>query len=182
VPFTPQAPFANWEDPYGELCEEASVLMAMKYIKGEKITSPQAADTDLLAMKAFEEERFGYYKDTTAAETAIIFKEFYNYSTIKTVNNPTAADIKNALADGKLVIVPAAGRQLGNPYFTAPGPIYHMLVIKGYTKDGKFITNDPGTRRGADFLYSQSTIMNAMHDWPGHENIEQGKKVAIVVG
>ena len=182
VPFVVQAPYGNWEDPYGEFCEEASVLMAISYIRGEKITSPADADAKMLAIKAFEDKRFGYYKDTNAAETAAIIKEFYKYNNVALVPNPTASDIKNALAAGKPVIIPVAGRMLGNPYFTAPGPIYHMLVIKGYTKDGKFITNDPGTRRGADFLYSEATIMNAIHDWPGSERIDQGKRVVIVVG
>ena len=42
-----------------------------------------------------------------------------------------------------------------------------MLVIKGFTSDGKFITNDPGTRNGADYLYTESTLMSAIHDWTG---------------
>lgn len=182
VPFTPQAPHANWDDPYGEFCEEASVLMAISYINGEPIPTPEDADAKLLAIKAFEEKRFGYYKDTTAAETAIILKEFYKYNHVQLIDNPTVADIKGALSGGKLVITPMAGRMLGNPYFQTPGPLYHMLVIKGYTDDGKFITNDPGTRRGADFLYSEKTIMDAMHDWHGDVHIELGKKVIIVVG
>lgn len=182
VPFTPQAPHANWDDPYGEFCEEASVLMAISYINGEKIPTPEDADAKMLAIKAFEEKRFGYYADTTAAETAIILKEFYNYKNVRLIDNPTPADFKEALAAGKLVIVPMAGRMLGNPYFQTPGPLYHMLVIKGYTEDGKFITNDPGTRRGADFLYAAKTIMDAMHDWHGDKHIERGKKVAIIVG
>ncbi len=182
VPFTVQAPHANWDDPYGEFCEEASVLMAISYIKGEKIPNADVADAKLLAIKAFEDQRFGYYKDTTVAETVTIIKEFYNYKNVKLLQNPTASDIKSSLAAGKLVVIPAAGRLLGNPYFTAPGPIYHMLVIKGYTTDGKFITNDPGTRHGADYLYTENTIMNAIHDWPGNENIEQGEKVVIIIG
>lgn len=182
VPFTPQAPQANWDDPYGEFCEEASVLMAISYINDEPIPNADTADAKMLAIKAFEEKRFGYYEDTTAAETAIILKEFYNYKNVRLIDNPTPADFKEALSAGKLVIVPMAGRMLGNPYFQTPGPLYHMLVIKGYTTDGKFITNDPGTRRGADFIYAEQTIMDAIHDWHGDKHIEQGKKVAIIVG
>ncbi len=182
VPFTVQAPYANWDDPYGEFCEEASVLMAMSYIKGEKIPTADVANTKLLAIKAFEEKRFGFYKDTTAAQTATIIQEMYGYKNTKLIDNPTAADIKQALSEGKLVLTPLAGRMLGNPYYQTPGPLYHMLVVKGYTKDGKFITNDPGTRHGADFLYSEKTIMDAIHDWHNDEHIELGKKVILVVG
>lgn len=181
VPFTVQAPHANWEDPYGEFCEEASVLMAASYIKGLAIPSPEFADQKLLEIKAFEERRFGYYKDTTAAETMIILKEFYGIDKVRLIEDPTAEDIKKALAEKKVVIIPAAGRELGNPYFQSPGPLYHMLVIKGYTKEGNFITNDPGTRRGADFIYSPEVIINAIHDWNGGD-VSNGKKVIIVVG
>lgn len=182
VPFTPQAPHAIWTPPYKEFCEEASVLMAASYLQNKTIPSAAVADEKMLAIKAFEEKRFGYYEDTTAAETAVILREFYKIEAVKLMENPSVADFKTALAAGKLVIVPAAGRLLGNPYYTPPGPLYHMLVIKGYTADGKFITNDPGTRRGADFLYSPETILNALHDWRADGNIEQGKKVVIVVG
>lgn len=182
VPFTSQAPYANWEDPYGEFCEEASVLMAISYVHGTDIPSPEFADQQLLAIKTFEEKRFGYYKDTTAAETAVVVQEYFKYPTVRLIEDPTINDIKQAVAVGKLVLVPAAGRLLGNPYFQTPGPLYHMLVIKGYTADGKFITNDPGTRRGADFLYTESVVMNAMHNWRSDGKIELGKKVVILVG
>ncbi len=182
VPFTPQAPHANWEDPYKEFCEEASSLMAAYYLLNKDIPNPESADRDLLAVKTFEEERFGYHADTTAAETAIILQEYFNIDDVTLVADPTVEDIKQAIAGGKLVIVPAAGRMLGNPYYTPPGPLYHMLVVKGYTDDGKFITNDPGTRRGADYLYEESVLMEAMHDWRPDKQIELGRKVVIIVG
>jgi hypothetical protein len=79
------------------------------------------------------------------------------------------------------VIVPAAGRLLGNPYFTAPGPIYHMLILRGYTASNQFISNDPGTKRGESYVYSVDTIMNAMHDWNNGEEITEGAKRVLVV-
>ncbi|MCE9643132.1 MAG: C39 family peptidase [Candidatus Andersenbacteria bacterium] len=182
VPFTVQAPNANWGEPYQNFCEEASVLMAISYVKNMTIPNPAFADQALLAIKAFEDKRFNDYKDTTIAQTAIIFKEYYKYNNIQILQNPSIQDIKNAIAAKKLVIAPAAGQDLKNPYFQQPGPIYHMLIIKGYTADNKFITNDPGTRHGADFLYSQETIMNAMHDWRADGNIELGGKVVLIVG
>lgn len=182
VPFTPQAPHANWEDPYGDYCEEASVLMAMSYITKETIASPDDADQKMRAIQAFEDQTFGYSKDTNVEETARIIREYYKFSNVQVVANPTTQDIKQAVASGKVVIVPAAGRNLGNPYFQQPGPLYHMFVIKGYTSNGKFITNDPGTRRGADFLYDESVVMNVMHDWRPDGQIELGRKAVIIVG
>lgn len=182
VPFTVQAPNANWSEPYENFCEEASALMAISYVHHTSIPDAAFADQALLAIKTFEDKRFNDYKDTTIAQTAIIFKEYYKYTNIQILQNPSVQDIKSAINAKKLVLVPAAGQDLKNPYFQQPGPIYHMLVIKGYTADGKFITNDPGTRHGADFLYSQETIMSAMHDWRPDGNIELGNKVVLIVG
>lgn len=181
VPFTVQAPNANWDEIHQEFCEEASVLMAVSYIKGWDIPNAQIADQKMFEIKAFEEKRFGYYKDTTAEETAIILREFYGINNVEVVYDPTIEDIKKALDERKVITVPAAGRQLGNPYFRQPGPLYHMLVIKGYTKEGNFITNDPGTRHGADFIYSPAVLMNANHDWNGGD-VDRGRRVVIIVG
>lgn len=182
VPFIAQAPHANWELPYKEFCEEASVLMAARYLSGKEALSPEEADNAMQAIKTFEEERFGYYEDTTAEETTIILKEYFNLEPITLLENPTAADIKQALSLGHPVIMPAAGRLLNNPYFQQPGPLYHMLIIKGYTDQHQFIVNDPGTRRGADFLYDEQNIMDAIHDWRQDQNVERGRKIVIVVG
>ena len=182
IPFTPQAPHANWALPYKEFCEEASVLMVSQYLQGQSIPNADFAEQQMLAIKDFEDRYFGYYKDTTAQETATILTEYLGVENVQVVPNPTVLQMKEALAAGKPVIVPAAGRLLGNPYYQNPGPLYHMFVIKGYTADGKFIVNDPGTRRGADFVYSEDTIMNAMHDWRTDEQIEKGQKVVIIVG
>ncbi len=184
VPFTSQAPHANWEDPYGEFCEEASALMAAYYLQNKPIPSASLADQELLKVKSFEEGWFGYYKDTTAKETATILKEHFAVpdSKLQLVSRPNIQQIKEFLAAGKIVLVPAAGRMLPNPNYTAPGPVYHMIVIKGYTKDGQFITNDPGTRKGADFLFDFNYVMDAMHDWNGSSDIIYGDKVILVVG
>lgn len=182
VPFTPQAPHANWDLPYKEFCEEASSLMAASYVQGTSLPNADFADQRLEEVRAFEEKQFGYYEDTTAAETATILQEHFGLANVRLLENPTANDIRQALATGKLVIMPAAGRLLGNPYFQTPGPLYHMIVIKGYTKDSRFITHDPGTRRGADFIYSETTLMNAMHDWRSDAKVELGRKVVIIVG
>ena len=181
IPFTSQAPNQNWVLPYKEFCEEASVLMVMSYVNRQLIGDANQASEQMLAIMAFEESRFGFYQDTDAEETAVIIKEFYNYAKVKVLYNPKIEDIKKALAEGKAVIMPAAGRMLGNPYFQVPGPLYHMIVIKGYTKTGNFITNDPGTRHGANFIYEPDVIMNANHDWNGGD-VDNGRKVIIIVG
>lgn len=181
VPFTSQAPFQDWSLPYDEFCEEASTLMAASYIKGSPIIDPADANKKLLEIKAFEEKFFGFYEDTNTEQTAMILTNYYGIKNIKVLYEPTLDDIKKSLAGGKVVLLPAAGQLLGNPYYRQPGPIYHMLVLKGYTKDGNIITNDPGTRRGENYIYDASVLMNAMHDW-NNGDILSGRKAVIIVG
>ena len=76
-----------------------------------------------------------------------------------------AAQIKTYLAKGIPVIIPADGKTIPNPNFRNGGPIYHMLLVKGYLADGHWITNDPGTRKGEDFLYTSTGLTNAIRDW-----------------
>ena len=182
VPFTPQAPHANWSAPYKEACEEASVYMVHRFYEGtpEGLMNADKSDRDLLQIVAFEQELFGYYEDTTIEQTATFAELMFGYATA-IAENPTVNDIKAQLILGHPVIVPAAGRELGNPYFTAPGPIYHMLVIRGFTDEGQFIVNDPGTSRGEAYLYDFDTIMNAMHDWNNGEEITAGRKVVLIL-
>ncbi|MBU1130700.1 C39 family peptidase [Patescibacteria group bacterium] len=178
VPFTPQAPFAVWDETFKEACEEAAGLIVHYFYQGKTFT-PQIAADEILAMVDWQLNYFGGHFDLTAQQTAEMIKEYLGYDKVEVVDNPTIDEIKNHLFQQRPVIAPAAGRQLGNPYFRTPGPIYHMLVIKGYTED-KFITNDPGTKRGEDFLYDYQVIMEAMHDW-NESDILQGEKRIIVI-
>lgn len=164
VPFTSQAPFENWDLPFKEACEEASLLMVDGFYKGGRFTKQSATDA-IMAVVNFERSRLGSDQDTNAEQTAIIAREYFGYQNVRVRYGPfTADDLKKELAAGHPLIAPMAGRLLGNPYFRRPGPYYHMLVIKGYTPTG-FITNDPGTKRGADYEYSYATVLNAMHDF-----------------
>ncbi|MEK7130214.1 MAG: C39 family peptidase [Patescibacteria group bacterium] len=178
VPFTAQAPHANWELPYGEACEEASALM-VHYFYQKKTFTKEMADSEIKKLVDFQTKKYGFYKDSTADETARFIKDYLKYKKVR-VLQATIGAIKQELAAGRPVIVPAAGRLLGNPNFRRPGPLYHMLVVKGYTKDGKFITNDPGTRKGANYVYDQKVLMNAIHDWNGGD-VNNGKKLIIVI-
>lgn len=179
VPFTSQAPFGNWQLPYQEACEEASVLMMDYFLRGKSL-SAAAANSEIVKLTEWEKAKFGFYEDTNAEQTAVILREYFGYKNVRVAYEISIDDIKKELTNGRPVIVPAAGRLLPNPFFHQPGPLYHMLVIKGY-KNGKFITNDPGTRRGENFLYSYESLYNAIHDW-NNGDVYSGKKAMIVVG
>jgi len=180
VPFTSQSPFGNWAMPWQEFCEEASVVMAAHFLSGTPLTSSRA-DREMQIVKQYEQIVFKKYSDTSAEETASILKNLYGFKNITTKRIIGASDIAKELSQGRIVIVPTAGRLLKNPHFIVPGPLYHMLVIKGFD-DAKhiFITNDPGTRRGNGYVYDQDVLMNAIHDWNGGD-VLHGEKDVIVV-
>lgn len=181
VPFIVQAPFANWDAIHEDACEEASAIMVNVVYKGIKSISQDEAEKQIQALTEWEIKRFGYFEDTTAAETALMMQEYYGLAGAQVIYNITVEDIKKELVAGRPVIIPAAGKLLGNPNFRNGGPPYHMLVIKGYTKTGLFIVNDPGTKRGADYTYTVETLYNAIHDWVKDGDILDGRKAMIVI-
>lgn len=178
VPFTSQAPFADWDATFKEACEEASALMIHYYYQNKELT-PQTATDEILKMVDWQVTNWGGHYDLTASQTAALIKEYLGYKKVEIIDNPTIDEIKSYLADNLPVIVPAAGRLLGNPHFRQPGPIYHMLVIKGYTGD-EFITNDPGTKYGHDYLYNYDVILNSLHDWNSYDILKGEKKIMII--
>lgn len=179
VPFTVQAPLGVWDALHGEACEEASILMVMRYFSNQRISSPDDAENAIQHLVAAN-AALGYAVDDTAAEVIKLLQSEDSSLSATLLKNPSIDDLKSVLSAGSLVIVPAAGRELHNPYFQRPGPLYHMLVLRGYTKDGYVITNDPGTKHGEQYAYRWEVLMNAMHDWNGGE-VEAGQKVVVVV-
>lgn len=182
VPFTPQAPTGNWDQLHNDACEEASAIMVSAYFSGDtrtKIPSTEVEDK-ITVLTNWEQTRFGYYLDTTTAETAEMIRSVYNLKAT-VVSNYTEKDIKDALNANKLVIIPVNGRKIGNPYYKQPGPIYHMLVVRGYTAT-QLITNDPGTKNGENYKYSFTTLKNAPADW-NHATgtIDENKSLMIIV-
>lgn len=181
VPFISQAPMGVWDERHEDACEEASLIM-LKYYLDKKEPNKELGEEEIQKIIDFQIEKYGDFKDTDVKETVQLAKDFYGIENLKLVYDFNKEDIKKYLSKGKPIIIPAAGRNLGNPYFTPPGPLYHNLVLIGFTKDDKIITNDPGTRRGAGYEYDIDVLYEAVHDFPGSKDeIEKGKKAMIVV-
>jgi hypothetical protein len=178
VPFSSQAPHGTWDAAHEEYCEEASLLMANRFLTNRTIDGPDDAEAAMDTIADYEVATFGYFESTTAEETAKIARDFLGLEA-RVVPDFTWEQVKQELVAGNVVILPAAGRELGNPFFTPPGPNYHMLVVKGWTED-KIITNDPGTKRGADYVYDPDVLYAAVGDY-NHGNPAAGATVMIVV-
>lgn len=186
VPFTSQAPLGNWEDDRQQnACEEVSALMAIKWARGETIKSPEEAEEEILAIAEFEAEKYGEHRDVSSRDTVDrIYKDYFDYNNVKLMENAYKDDIKNALAQGKIVVAAADGQLLDNPHYTPPGPDRHMLVIVGYDPITKeFVTNDPGTKHGKNYRYDEDILYSALRDYPTgyHEPILEIHKPIIVI-
>ena len=179
IPFITQAPFRSWKEyPFNHTCEEATVLQVHYYFSKESIDETTIRQ-ELLDLVDYEVKNYGFHEDTSAAQTATLITDYYGYKT-EVYYDISLQDIKREISKGHPVIVPTAGRLLDNPHFTPPGPLYHMIVIKGYTPT-EFITNDPGTyRTGADWPYSYQIIEKAIHDW-NDGDVLNGKSAMISV-
>ena len=177
VPFYPQAPFANWDYPWQEACEEASVLLAVNEYYNHNWTREEF-NAEILKLVAWEKKTFGSYEHTSVEQTAQILNEHFNLKT-KIHRDPTFEDVKKIISNGNLIVMTFAGKKLKNPNYKNGGPIYHAMLIKGYKKNEKIITHDVGTRNGENYVYSWKRIHDSMHDY--YEPIEKGEKLMIEV-
>ncbi|MDD4351759.1 MAG: C39 family peptidase [Candidatus Gracilibacteria bacterium] len=165
VPYTSQAPFANWDYLHENACEEAALIQVHYYLQGKELT-PELAEQEIQDMVAWEIDFFGDHHDIYAEEMRAMAVAYYNYEQekVRVIYDASIEDLKKELAAGNPIIAPITGHLLKNPYYHHPG--YHMLTIIGYTSE-RFITNDVGTRNGKDFSYEYDRFMTALTDASG---------------
>lgn len=176
VPFMVQAPNANWDLPYQEACEEASLIMLHYYWQDKELTA-ELAEREIQDLVIWQNVHLGDYKDTTIEQTAYIAENYWDYE-VEIVDNPSIELIKEYISKGYPVIAPFYGKSIGNPYYSGDGPLYHMMVFKGFVDD-QLITNDPGTKKGANYLYDYQ-VLSAMHDWNGGDVVNGLPRILIV--
>lgn len=185
VPFTVQAPNAEWSNPlFQDACEEASVVMVQAWVEGKSLTKVFATK-EIEALARLEKKEFGHAIDTSIEDTMWLLARYSGITSSKIEKGVDITDIREALASNKLVIVPTDGRKLKNPNFKQPGPSRHMLVIIGYDMATKeFIVNDPGTRRGEGYRYSEDVLYEAILDYAtgDHVPVTSTDKVMLMVG
>ena len=177
VPFTPQAPTANWDQPYQDACEEAGILMLDAYRKEYDI-SPIFAEDEIKKMVAWEKKQ-DWGTSISINKISKLAEHYIGDVSTEIITNPKIEQIKKQIATGNPVLVVAYGKDIPNPYYSGDGPLYHVLIITGYN-ESEFITNDPGTKRGENFKYKYEDIMSVMHDW-NQGQVQQGKKKVLVI-
>ena len=164
VAFISQAPAKIWDDLHKEACEEATLLIVKNYLDGKRgdEIDVNSGDEEIKKMVKWQTKIWGGHFDLSLEKVKQMAETIYGIkSEIKEIKS--LDEIKKIISEGKLVIAPTAGRELRNPYFQNPGPVYHMVVIFGYDKNN-FIVHDVGTRRGANYKYPQKTLFDAIYD------------------
>lgn len=181
VPFTPQAPYANWVQPWQDACEEAAIVMVDKFYGDYETRTIPPREASQAIRRAYDLKNtlYGFSLDENAAKIARWINDFYPWEA-RLVENPTVEAIKIELDAGRPVIAPAHGKSLPNPYFRDGGPDYHTIVISGYDDEAKkFIVQEPGTRRGLDFRYPYDRLLSAIHDLVPGGKTKTGPQVVI---
>lgn len=180
VPFTIQSPDQRWDELYKEGCEEASILMVYAFLNDQNI-SVKSALKDIGEMIDWQLENYNGHFDLPATTTAEMAEIVYGLKT-ELIELNSIDDIKEVIETGYPLILPCAGRELKNPNFKEPGPLYHMLVVKGFLANGSIITNDPGTRKGESYIYEADVLWNAIADWDEEiKNPNQNIKTGILL-
>lgn len=171
VPFVTQAPLGEWSDPrQQDGCEEASVLMAVAWARGETLAASQAK-TDIVAMSDWEHNQFGYYQDTGVLDTAErLVNTYVGYTNYEIDSHANINSLIATLQNGHIAIVPINGQIFEPFHYTPPGPARHMIVVHGYNPEtGIFSVHDPGTSKGANLQVTTATLEQAWRDYASGE-------------
>ena len=180
VPFSTQAPDDSWSR--NEDCEETSITMANAFLSGgmEDKMPADAAQASINNLKQWEQANLGYNANTGVDATTQMAEGAFGL-TITQIQNFTETDLKNALSAGHPILLPINAKLLGNTQYANGGPIYHMIVIRGFKGDA-FIVNDPGTTGGDGNEYMFAILQKASADWnETTKSIDPTRKFALVV-
>lgn len=180
VPFTTQAPTDNWSR--NEDCEEASMAMSTAFLNGQSGDQMSAADAEkaINELKGWENANIGYNTNTGAEATQKMAEGAFKLK-VKQIPNFSEQDLKKALAGNHPILLPINARLLNNPKYLNNGPLYHMIVIRGYDAR-EFIVNDPGTETGDGNVYTFAILKNAAADWDQTNKVmNPNRKIALVL-
>ncbi len=165
APFVYQASGGSMADPrLADGCEEAAILTAVSWASGRQFSVAQLHDL-IISLSDFEQQQWGFYQDTSAADTAWLMSQRFGIKS-NLQYDVSIEDLRNVLLKGHIAIVPVNGQKLDNPHYGQPGPARHMVVVIGYIPEtNQFILNDPGTRFGEHFIVSAATLQNSLQDY-----------------
>ena len=167
VPYTTQAPLANWSERQ-HTCEEASLLMVDRYLRGDHSTGsidPRTADQEINQITGWKSA-----VDLTVQQVGLVARQHMGWA--DKVLPATRLQMKQQLALGRPLIVGVRTHGLGNSnypgyrtHFEQPGwSVSHYLDVVGYDQSDSFILNDPGITKGHGYHIKYDQLMHAIDD------------------
>jgi uncharacterized protein YvpB len=185
VPFTLQAPLQEWSDPrQADGCEEASIAMAMAWARGGATVPAEEFKRDIINMSEYERVIFGFYQDTSAQDTARVLKEFYQYHDVFIKEHISSEDIKQELANNRVVIIPLNVRQTGLAIYKY-GPIRHTILAVGYDDTtNEIIVHDPYYSKAQNMRIPAAALDKALWNYTSgvHKPLPARTTALISVG
>ena len=167
VPFTSQAPLNDWANKQ-HTCEEASLTMVDRYLKGDHsgaLIDPRTADAAINQITGWKP-----VQDMTDVQLGEMARSYLGYG--YQVLPATRINIKTELALGRPVLVGVRTHGLGNGHY--PGfyshheetgwSVSHYLVVAGYDESDGVILNDPGISAGHGYHISFDQLFFAISD------------------
>lgn len=177
VDFHPQSPLGMWWPIFWETCEEASALIAVNHFRNTEMDATTFR-SELLDIVEWQKQKFWKFDHTNVDETAVILREYFWYENFLILNDPTVDQMKEYVSQWNIIIAPFYGVGM-NPYYSDGGPPYHFMAIKWYTQN-TFITHDVGTKRGENYEYPISVIMDRLHDYDSADIQLWAKKLIVI--
>jgi hypothetical protein len=167
VPFTTQAPLGNWAQRQ-HTCEEASLLMVDRYLRGDHSTGTidgRTADAGINQITVWKPA-----VDLEIHQIGALAKRYMGWA--DQVMPATRIAMKQQLALGRPLIVGVRTHGLGNAnypgfrtHFEQTGySVSHYLVVVGYDTNDSFILNDPGISKGHGWHIKFDQLMHAIDD------------------
>ena len=167
VPYTTQAPFGNW-DVRQHTCEEASLVMVDRYLRGDHSGAPIDPGTADAAINRITPWKPAV--DLTSQQVGEVAHLHLGWS--YQVLQASRLNMERQLALGRPLIVGVRTHGLGNAnypgyrtHYEQPAwSVSHYLVAIGYRASGSFVLNDPGITRGQGYDITYDQLMHAIDD------------------
>jgi hypothetical protein len=167
VPFTSQAPLNNWADRQ-HTCEEASLVMVDRYLRGDHsgaLIDPRTADNAINQITAWKPA-----VDLTIQQVGDVAQK--NLGWVYKILPADRLNMKQQLALGRPLIFGVRTHGLGNSnypgysshYEQAGWSVSHYLVVAGYNGSDQYVLNDPGLTRGHGYVIGYDQLMHAVDD------------------
>ncbi len=184
VPFTTQAPLGNWAQRQ-HTCEEASMLMVDRYLRGDHSTGSieaRTADQGINQITAWKPSQ-----DLTIQQIGQVAQKYMGWA--DKVLPATRLEMKQQLALGRPLIVGVRTHGLGNSNY--PGyrthyeqtgySVSHYLVVVGYDQSDTFVLNDPGISKGHGYHIKYDQLMHAIDDLDqAYPNLNAGRVFLVL--